>query len=117
MDIISVVNTMQPDTIARLALDQQHLPNGVPFMGAFVILFPGAVLPDPAAVSAYEPTYLAGIAAQQQNKTPDLVTQVANLTQAVAALGGALPAAQVSAATTVLAETQVSLGVATKLGV
>lgn len=76
---------MQPGTIAKLALKATDFPNGepsLPFMGAFVQLFPGAKLPAEAAVSAYQPTYDASIAAQQaaaQAKAaiPDLATQLA----------------------------------------
>lgn len=64
MDIISIVNTMQPNTIAKLALTQDALPDGTPFMGAYVTLFDGARLPAEADVTAYEPTYTASILQQ-----------------------------------------------------
>lgn len=95
MDIISIVNAMQPRTISRLALHATDFPNGesgIPFMSAFVQLFPNATLPDPVAVTAYEPTYNATIAALQSSHKanidlPDLATQVANLTAALVSSG------------------------------
>jgi len=75
MDIINIVNSMQPRTISKFALKASDFPNGessVPFMGGFVQLFPNAVLPDPAAVTSYVmPPPLSPI--------PDLATQLANL--------------------------------------
>lgn len=80
MDIISIVNTIQPNTIKRFALKQQDFSNGesgVPFMGGFAQLFNGATLPDPAAVTAY-------IIPVPVPPTPDLATQ---LTAALIAKG------------------------------
>jgi hypothetical protein len=59
MDILSIVNHYWPDTIAKLALEQQHLPNGVPFMGVYVELFAGKTLPSAVAVQAKQAEYEA----------------------------------------------------------
>ncbi len=73
MDIIRIVNLMQPNTISKFALKATDFPNGetgVPYMGGFAQLFPNAVLPDPVAVTAYVmPAAAAAI--------PDLATQLA----------------------------------------
>lgn len=64
MDIMSIVNAMQPQTISRLALNAADFPNNeasIPFMGVFVQLFQGAILPSPSAVVAYQATYEASI--------------------------------------------------------
>jgi len=64
---------MQPNTIQRFALNATDFPNGstgVPFMGGFVQLFPGAILPDPAAVMAY-------VIPAPPPLVPDLATQLA----------------------------------------
>ena len=68
MDILDIVNTMQPGTISKLAAHASDFPNSepsIPFMGFFVQLFPNAVLPDPAAVTAYAATYQAAALAAQ----------------------------------------------------
>lgn len=68
MDIINIVNAMQPNTISCFALNQGDFPNGgtgTPFMGGYVQLFPGATLPSEASVTAYEPTYTAALTALQ----------------------------------------------------
>ena len=67
MDIIQIVNHYWPNTIARLALTQNALPNGIPFMGAFVEVFPGATLPAEADVTAKESDYEAYLATQTAN--------------------------------------------------
>lgn len=107
MDIMAIVNAMQPETISKLALHATDFPNGessIPFMGVFVQLFTNKSLPTPAAVTAYEPTYDAAIAAAQAAAIalPDIPTQIANLTAAVVALGGTVPAAQITAANATL---------------
>lgn len=107
---MAIVNTMQPATIAKLALHAADFPNGepsIPFMGAFVQLFPNKTLPSPAAVAAYQSTYDSAVAAaqdaqQEKSSLPDIATQIANLTAAVTALGGALPDAQITAANAIL---------------
>lgn len=110
MDIISIVNTMQPNTISRFALKATDFPNGgncIPFMNGFVQLFPNATLPDPAAVIAYESVYNATIAsakisAQALAELPDLPTRLANVEAAIVTLGGSLPEAQITAANNTL---------------
>ena len=64
MDIQGIVNWMQRETcpggtIHKWALTQEALPNGVPFMGGFVELFPGATLPLTVDVQAAEAPYNA----------------------------------------------------------
>lgn len=110
MDIMAIVNTMQPGTISRLALHAEDFPNGengLPFMGVFVQLFSNKPLPSPADVSAYQVTYDAAVAAARtaqmaKDALPDTATQIANLTAAVVALGGDLPEAQITAANATL---------------
>lgn len=73
MDIIMLVNALQPNTIQRLSLVQKFNPDTgqplyTPFMDAFVELFDGATLPDPAAVMAYEANYNAAQALQASNQ-------------------------------------------------
>lgn len=109
MDIISIVNTMQPETISALALNEADLPTGpasVQFMGYWVQLFAGQNLPTEAAVTAYEPTYTAAIAAAQTATQafaalPDIPTQLANLTAALISANviptTALPSEQITA--------------------
>lgn len=121
MDIISIVNTMQPNTIARLAKKTEdfHGEASIPFMGCFVQLFPGAKLPAEDAVNTYQTTYDATLAKQKADTAakaalPDLATQVAQLTAAVAGNGIALPEAVIEAANTKLiaiGQTPIELGV------
>lgn len=73
MDIISIVNTMQPNTIKRFALKAEDFPNGesgIPFMGGFVQLFDGAKLPNPSDVKTY-------IMPEPLPPVPNLATQLA----------------------------------------
>lgn len=80
MDIMEIVNTMQPDTISKLALNAADFPDdgaSTPFMGVFVQLFAGATLPDPAAVTAYELTYNA--AQKLQTANAEIKRQIAAL--------------------------------------
>lgn len=108
MDILAIVNTMQPGTISKLALAREDFPNdesvsAIPFMGAFVQLFPNGVLPNQADVIAYEPIYNALIAQQEADaqtlaSLPDLHSQVAQITAAIVASGIALPDEVISAA-------------------
>lgn len=70
MDIISIVNTMQSNTIKKFALSQDDMPEGetgVPFMGGFVQLFDGATLPDSSDVKNYESAYNSAMDNQQFN--------------------------------------------------
>jgi hypothetical protein len=59
MSILETVNHFWPDTIRRLALTQDALPEGAPFMGYYVELFDGATLPTEAEVTAKIPEYEA----------------------------------------------------------
>lgn len=52
MAILETVNHFWPNTIAKLALTQDALPNGTPFMGYFVELFEGKSLPTETEVTA-----------------------------------------------------------------
>lgn len=91
MDIISIVNSMQPGTIARFALRQSDFPNGqsgIPFMGGFAQLFPGATLPDPASVTTY-------VMPEASPPVPDLATQLA----AALIAANVIPASAIDAAT------------------
>jgi len=65
MDIIQIVNHYWLNTISRLALTQDDLPGGVPFMGVFVELFEGATLPSESDVTAKEASYAAMILSQK----------------------------------------------------
>ncbi len=67
MSILEVVNTYWPDTIAKLGLTQEALPEGMPFMGVFVELFEGAVLPTEAETSARIVEYQAFLANDAAN--------------------------------------------------
>lgn len=70
MDIMAIVNTMQPNTISKQAYNAEDFPNGeesIQFMGVYVQLYPNAMLPDSGAVIAYENTYNIAISTQITN--------------------------------------------------
>lgn len=71
--ISEAANALQPNTIQKLARTQAELPAGVPFMGYYVQLFPGATLPDPSAVTAQ-------IAAMTAVPTPTDMTIMSQIT-------------------------------------
>ncbi len=87
MDVITLVNSMQPNTIIRFGKSNQDWPGinpPVPFMGGYAELANGAVLPSENAVIAYEPIYnamleQANIDAASKEKIPDLATQLATI--------------------------------------
>jgi hypothetical protein len=62
MKILEAVNHTYPNTIKRLALTQEALPNGIAFGPVFVELFPNATLPRYDAVSNLLAVYDAAVA-------------------------------------------------------
>lgn len=57
MRILEAVNYTYPNTIKRLALTQDALPNGVPFGPVFVELYENAALPRYDAISGLIDVY------------------------------------------------------------
>lgn len=65
MNILEIVNHFWPDTIAKLALRHEDLPDGLSFMEVYVELFEGAPLPSEGDVRAKQSEYEAHIATEQ----------------------------------------------------
>lgn len=68
---INLVNYYWPNTIRKLALNASDFPNGetsIPFLGVFVQLQDGGVLPSEADVTAKESDYAVYITATQSNQ-------------------------------------------------
>ena len=77
MDIIQIVNQYWPNTISKLAMSQDDLPEGIPFMGAFVELFEGATLPSESDVIAKNSDYNTYISKLASNAV--IIAQIAVL--------------------------------------
>lgn len=87
MDIMTLVNSMQPNTIIRFGRSNKDWPGlnaPVPFLDGYAELALGATLPSENAVIAYESVYnamleQANIDASTKEKIPDLATQLASI--------------------------------------
>lgn len=71
MKILEAVNHTYPNTIKKLALTQEALPDGIPFGPVFVELFPNATLPRFDSVSGLIGVYDAVLAKAAKDADAD----------------------------------------------